>query len=540
MTKKLLIWCLLLFSVIALTACQGDSTSIQTTELQNQYENFSYYKDFTMTDDGVIYVYGLEKTYSFGELFLAQAIQGIFSRTDSKYYYLNSEVSSFAYYLNYIIDNYELERENTSLDSMVEDYKTTFDVNGYILYDVDSNPESVNVASSLAGAFGWLPIDTKMENYALSMGLSLAMDVTDKSEKWCFENYKEYFDNSGLVQQGGGNVALRDYGIASNYFYFYPDSHDTETILFRGAVHAWAQDDAPIFGWGPDDEDTHVGISTANGQFTLASDYSYNLSMFGCVEYYDIESLQQPNHLTDVTATPGYHYITIIRSDGDNVQTWTNSAFNFNSGDLASERGDFPMGWSTQISLIDLAPSILQYTYETADENDFFVAAVSGQGYIYPQNYPDLIEFTQKMGTYLRKTDISVVQILDSSFDQDVIEAYSKIEELTGGIYLSGNKYAGLEGSIYWSENGKPFISCRESLWDADIQAMADRINGYNTDPTSIEGYTMINLHPWSMDYQDVQTLISLLDEHVIVVSPEDFIHLIKDNVPHDNVNLNN
>lgn len=537
MSKKLLMCALLVFGFLGLLACGTKQTTSPQTSTENPYEDFSYYKEFTMTDQGVIYVFGLEESYSFGQLVLGQAIQGIFSRTDSKYYYLNSETSSYAYYLDYILENYALRKENTTLDAMVEDYKTTYNVSGYILYD-QSNKESVNVASSLAGAFGWLPIDVSLETYAQSMGLSLAMDVRDKTEKWCFDNYKDDFDNSGVVQQDGANVALRDYGIAANYFYFYPEASSTETIRFRGEVHAWVQDDAPIFGWGPDSEEVHVGISTSNGQFTLASNHSYNLTMYSCIDYYDLESLEQPNHSLGVEAEDGKHYVTIIRSDGDNVQTWTNAAFNFNDADLASVRGDFPMGWSTQVSLIDLAPSILEYTYEYADENDFFVAAVSGQGYIYPQNYPNLTDFTQKLGSYMQRTDISVLQILDSGFDASVIEAYSQIDELTGGIYLSGNKYSGLEGSIYWSENGKPFISCRETLWNADIDSMADRINNYSTDPTSIEGYTMINLHPWSMTYQDVETLISLLDENVVVVSPEDFINLIATNVPQVNVNL--
>ena len=62
---------------------------------------------------------------------------------------------------------------------------------------------------------------------------------------------------------------------------------------------------------------------------------------------------------------------------------------------------------------------------------------------------------------------------------------------------------------------------------------MAERINGYAKDPTTIEGYTAINLHPWSMSYQDAVKLVSLLDENVVVVTADDFIRLITENVPH-------
>jgi hypothetical protein len=65
---------------------------------------------------------------------------------------------------------------------------------------------------------------------------------------------------------------------------------------------------------------------------------------------------------------------------------------------------------------------------------------------------------------------------------------------------------------------------------------MAARINSYSKDPTTIAGYTAINLHPWSMSYQDAVKLVSLLDEDVVVVSADDFIRLITENVPQKNV----
>ena len=127
------------------------------------------------------------------------------------------------------------------------------------------------------------------------------------------------------------------------------------------------------------------------------------------------------------------------------------------------------------------------------------------------------------------------MQILDSGPSQAVVEAYAKIPELKGAIYCYGDRYAAGNGSVYWS-NGKPFVSIRETLWNANVESMAERINGYSKDPTTIEGYTAINLHPWSMSYQDAVKLVSLLDENVVVVSADDFIRLITENVPHEDV----
>ena len=40
------------------------------------------------------------------------------------------------------------------------------------------------------------------------------------------------------------------------------------------------------------------------------------------------------------------------------------------------------------------------------------------------------------------------------------------------------------------------------------------------------------------MDYNDVKQLVTLLDEHVVVVTADDFIRLVTDNVPHTDVTL--
>jgi hypothetical protein len=190
------------------------------------------------------------------------------------------------------------------------------------------------------------------------------------------------------------------------------------------------------------------------------------------------------------------------------------------------------MGWSVQPALLELGPNILNHLKREAGEKDYFVASVSGIGYIYPQVYPTLETYTKALSSYLRRADLSVVQILDSGPSQKVIDAYAQIPELKGGIYCYGDKYVAGNGSVFWS-NDKPFVSIRETLWNANVEAMAQRINGYAKDPTTIEGYTAINLHPWSMTYADAVKLVSLLDENVVVVTADDFIRLITENVPH-------
>ena len=275
------------------------------------------------------------------------------------------------------------------------------------------------------------------------------------------------------------------------------------------------------------------------GQFMIASDWARNMSVFAAKSSFG--ELRFNNPIKDdesIVAQDGKHYVTIMMSDGDNIQTWYNT-FPMSEKYLAAERGDFKMGWSINPSLSDLGRNIMNYVYDNRDENDFYVCSVSGQGYMNPRVYPQeaLESFVNGLSTYLRKTDLSVVQILDGGPDKDVIEQYAKIPELNGGIYCYGDKYAGGRGSVYWA-NDKPFVAFRESLWDADTSVVANRINNYSTDVSNIEAYTAINLHPWSMEYKDVVDLVNKLDEHVEIVTADEFIRLIRDNVEHKDIVL--
>ena len=423
-------------------------------------------------------------------------------------------------------------KNDITLEEMLKDFKDNF-TNKYVLYDA-SNKE-LNVARSIAGIKDYIPVDISLESLVKSLGFELGIDARGMSEEDCFDTYKNEFNNTSLIQQNPETTQefLTDYGIAGKFFFFWPDN-GVDDLEFRSKVHTWAKKDSPIFGWVPVDEPTDINVCSTMGQFMIASDWARNMSVFAAKSSFG--ELRFNNPIKDdesIVAQDGKHYVTIMMSDGDNIQTWYNT-FPMSNKYLAAERGDFKMGWSINPSLSDLGRNIMNYVYDNRDENDFYVCSVSGQGYMNPRVYPDeaLESFVNGLSAYLRRTDLSVVQILDGGPDKDVIEQYAIVPELNGGIYCYGDKYAGGRGSVYWA-NDKPFVAFRETLWDADTSVIANRINNYSTDVSNIEAYTAINLHPWSMEYKDVVDLVNKLDEHVEVVTADEFIRLIKDNVEH-------
>lgn len=534
---------LLLASLIflSLPGCGGGeaSSSEPATESsggQTETEYKDYFKKLTITS-GDLLVYGRSESLSRAQEFFAESVQGLFAQKgDSKYYHYRS--GAYETWLAEIGSEYGKGNRDVTISEMLDDFKAEIGTE-YVLFD-NTSSASVNCARSIAGVKQAVMVDVSLKEWADSNGLVQKYDATEMAEKECFDAYKEEFDNTGLVQQSGANVFLTDYAIACKYFCYFVTDIKPASLQFRNEVQEWCRECA-VYGWCPIDEGTDVAFSSGYGSFTLASDYCLNMSVFSCVDFFGVDYLEQPNEFLSETEYPtDKHYVTIVNSDGDNLQCWYGGTFE--SGKyMGAQRGDFPMGWSVSPALYSLAPNIIEHTYKNAKAGDSFVCSVSGLGYTYPMSYTAeaLKRYCAVLDEYLGALDLSVVKILDNGLPEKTIEAYSQMENAKGFLYCTySDSYAGEHGSVYWSENGKPFVSCRATMWNSSAEAIAAQINSYPADATTIEGYTYVNLHVWSMDYGDVVEMAGLLNENVVIVDPETFIELIIKNVPHENVEL--
>ena len=547
--------CTMLFSVsgfFLMSACDGSQSDVSTdstprseasTEEQDSVSGSEeipetykgYFKKMQMTE-GDILVYGRSENLNTAQRFFAESVQGLSAQKgDSKYYHHRG--GAYNQWLNIIVDNYGKTARDVTVAEMIENFKSNIG-SGYVLFD-SANGESVNCARSIAGIKQVAMIDVSLQTWADTNGLTKLYDATTMTEKECFDTYKDEFDNTGLVQQKGSLIHLTDFAVACKYFCYFVTDKKPTSMQFRNQVQNWCKECA-VYGWCPIDEGTDVAFSSTYGSFTLASDYCFNMSMLSCVDFFGVTQLEQPNGQTVVAKDLNKHYITIVNSDGDNLQCWYGGTFE-QAKYMGAERGNFSMGWSVSPALYSLAPNILKHTYDNAKAGDRFVCSVSGLGYTYPMSYgaDSLARFCTNLNEYIGALDLSVVKILDNGLPKKTIEAYSKMSNAKGFLYCTySDCYVGEHGSIYWSENGKPFVSCRATMWNSTPQAIASQINAYPKDATTIEGYTYVNLHVWSMDYMDVAEMVALLDENVVVVDPDTFMDLIIENVPHEDVEL--
>jgi len=494
------------------------------------------------------------------------AIQGL-ANSEEVTMYLNYKLLKDGqypndYWLQDIVDNYGVTTENLTVAQAIEHYKKEQGENaGYVTYSIAYDPvvgtdetRSLTAAINICAIRGWIPVEKSLKEEAENQwGLTEKYDATEKTDKDIFEEFKDEFDNSILIQQrpmenkdyGLALVSLRDYAIANKFFTFYDDGLGQTAATYRKAVHSWANPNKPILGWGPGNEGEHISYASEAGQFPVPSDYSYNLSVMSADIFQEGE-IKQKNQFESITPEEGKHYVAIGRSDGDNITTWQ-TEFRHSLTDYGSterENGDFAMAWSISPMLAEIFPSLLRNVYRTASNYDYFIAPVSGHAYMYPTVYPDKYkdDYFEKFDQFLEKADLNSVCILDHGQDvilkKDIANYYASAENLIGGFCFNGHNYKGGNGAVVWSDNGKPFVAPKESLWQEQPGEVVARIGTYYRDYTRIEGYTYINLHPWSHTYQDVQYVVEELSKNpdIVVVSPDQLLDMIAKYVPHVDV----
>ncbi|MBR3845603.1 MAG: hypothetical protein IKM40_03405 [Clostridia bacterium] len=560
----------------------------QILEIQNTDSSFSYYANTKLPEDKKIYVLNMtSEGYNFSEdeTFTAQAIQGLFARKSALFYldshYMTNGVNIDMHYLDLAVENYGITYESISLEEAVAMYIANWEANvadgtwgsaisldsynsipgvtaytetsgegystpGYIVYK--KGDVSVNIAATLAGITGFLPVceDDVAKYQALGLVEKFNVNSAALTYKWLFNNVMSELNTSGLIHQNYQSVGLtnkfiKDYGICNKYFHVYYDEVSIVGNSFKKTLHSFLDDNSPIFGYTYS-EDSDVAFFSQYGQFIVPTDYTCNLT-FLAADAFAGKKFEQPNDDSELPAEQGKHYVAFVVSDGDNATYWQNTAaFATNYMNAAGRENDtFPVTWSITPSLADLMPLVLENVYNNqANAYDYFCAPVSGQGYINAGNFEAekdgkyFADFVSKLDVYMGKSDLSVVTVIGGNQQGDlvnVLHGYASAENVTGGIVYDGSKYFGANpGGVIWID-GKPFVQPRDSLWETTPAYIAARINTYPTDITTIDAYSIINVHPWSHSYEDIRKIVGMLNENVEVVSVDRLINMMTDNV---------
>lgn len=476
-------------------------------------------------------------------------LQGLLATKGTEQIYITAN-TTYQLWLNEMKSSFGVSVvEGMSTWDLVTKFKTK--LSGYILCksEMGTYPgvtgnvnidRSVNVATTLAKQLNAIVVTEINQAKAQSLGLSCILDVTgwDEVDLLSKPEYMSKLNKNLAVEQKplfGAN--LRDYAVMSNSLLFFSLNAEQKRTEFIKTLNMGAA----LFGWG-DPEKGEIGfvseVSKVLSGYTIPSDHSFNLST---LSGFKLETVKQKTSIT--AKKENKHTVCFMMTDGDNIQ-WYLGGFNDRKWFGNANRGTFKMGWGIPPTLIDLAAPTLSWYMKNMTSNDGFVIQVGGLGYTYPslQNKTYLKKQVEQLNDYMRRTDARIIEVVGnrSMNDTETWDIYTQQPNIDGLMYIDYNNYALYRGKIIWS-NQKPIVSARYNLWKNENGTylapggsgteIAKQINSASTDPTSGDSYSLIDVHCWSMGMTDVKNAISLFGNNVRVVSPQEFMKLIKENV---------
>lgn len=412
---------------------------------------------------------------------LAQSLSGLAARA------VNDGRSSEGIWIDYANPNYAgyfralLQRTGAKKSGVADVWKLLARlqqrkiVDGYVLYDLSANDNSINVATVYAGIYDAVLIDRKQEPKAISMGLRKLADAcgTAPTTGW-FDSVSNQLNRQLLVLVNPAIGNNRDYAIAHRAMVYYGVDSLLEHVL------AWMKPLSPVVGWNKGDEFHHIAPCSRWGMINTVSDFCMNLPMLSIRTN---EPLPKIKHISPdaINWSATGQFRSFVLSDGDNMQ-WTSNQF-LSSTDYWKNpaRDKIPMSFTTCVSNLSMVSPDVYATF--VNEQPPFISLVEyGGGYLYPdlfgrsRPHPDSVlrAYARILNRRMERIGASVLGIicrnLASAETKEACSIFAEeINGLTGIIAVQYSPYNGGDGKITWYKNREgisiPVVAAKYQLW---------------------------------------------------------------------------
>ncbi|WP_442481388.1 hypothetical protein [Aeoliella sp. SH292] len=410
---------------------------------------------------------------------------------------------------------------------LVEAFRDKF--SGAVLYE--PKQESLNVATTVCGLRGAIPITEAMKSRAAMHGLKVIEDVRDMSLDEAVKRWGGECSDSIVVHQPAEkHYHLRDFAAAKRAFVFATTDRAHRVDLLRRIGKA-----PIVYGWGEDERDFVEDASLAGGAIVPA-DWALNLSF---LQHLNAEPIARQSQEFK-PAEAGERVVAFVMTDGDNVQ-WTAGRFGTHPGFWGSpHRGKFAMTWEMAPLLKEVAPTVLARYHRESREGqnaDSLIAGPSGVAYYFPHDSPNPDHWTERTAESMQASGMSISTVLNRGGDMSEADALLDDPRVDAVFYKDYAPYNKKQGAVRW-HNGKPCIAYRYLLWEPRedqmpagvAEAIATLPARADSDPNS---FALVNVHAWSFrdmggPMEAIKQTIDALPANTRVVNADEYVHLLK------------
>jgi len=476
------------------------------------------------------------------------SLQGIVNRAGVEIYLdFGNESADPSSILSFLRTRYSVATDAVSIDWLLDHYLGRAD--GLVVYD-PRRPESVNIATTYAGIHDAVIAgpDTAT-NLAARSGRPVLLDYG--SSNWTSFDAIGAYDRAmrELYPQSDHDLlailppdqdALRDYLVASRTFVFYEPQGVLATPLEIAStlriLHATPRG-IPILGWfrSPTltEENAFIQLASSEGKFVLGTEATPNLSAltaFGRNTAYT----QGQSPLANLTLQDRIYAVVAV-ADGDNLdfvahrmkEMWADPA-----------RGTFPVAWSLDPLVADLAPPYMEYFYGSASSVDRFVAGPSGAGYLYPDfagpgDLPAYLQFSKR---YMEQAAMEVPWILNAFTASEIPHSSASLRAYVDGLSPRGIALDYDDQPVtadYWMQAGSsgaaPVIRSTH-LWTSQENFLAKAQAAQAARPSG-PAFLWMTIYPWRFGLGDAEAALAELSARtglaVDIVTPEQLFALL-------------
>lgn len=460
---------------------------------------------------------------------LFTTLKGLVNKTQPRIYsYDNNTINGEGKYtwLNDLNLNYT---EVSNKMSLITKYRN--EISGIVVYD-DRYPDTINLATTIAGISNGIAAAPSQvaaltkAPYQLPIIQDLRGQFNNKVQiyQYLYDNYWSSCTHRVLVglNPNAHKGTIRDYAMTMGAAVVWLDPKVTsENALLRRFLSSMPAGSA-YMGWWTE-EQAGVMLASEYGISTVASDWSTNLSVFA--------GMSRKVNVKPVPAKPALDnkiYLTFIMSDGDNLQYmehkmkehWDNP-----------DRGSVPIGWTVSPVVLDAAPSMLNYYYNTATHNDCLISGPSGIGYTYPNywnNQDDLNNFVSMSNDYCSRAGLKVITIwntITGGINPNVGESFADhAPSLLGLTAMNG---PGGQIDIYKNTLPAQRLNATYCYDQASLQMEVNKaIAGWNG---SAPRFVAIQCEPWDVTPTMIKNVANTLNSDVKLVRTDNYFQLIRE-----------
>ncbi|SFC79948.1 GxGYxYP domain-containing protein [Algibacter pectinivorans] len=414
----------------------------------------------------------------------------------------------------------------TNVDGVKVQVKDLF--NGYVLTDVENNPESNTVATVASHVHNAIIVDIRDKDYFDSLGFKMKYDASKKHTQDAWNEFKDKCNNNALVVMPLQTAEQREFAIKNNLFVInlnkqYNDASAGQNIALFEEVLQWLEPGAPVYGWEQGvGEHLFVDKISEAGNIMIPADWMYNLNLTSILyknRQKGLAKILDPRTIDFKEIDK--NYVSYHLSDGDNVQ-WMMNAFGGKQYYTHPEANTMKVAFGLPVdNLSMMAPDVLNYLFEKQAKNTSIVQTFGG-GYNYADSFglnrnrtESLKKLASSTAMHMRQHRVKVLSLMakdvGSAKAKEAYKAYIKANnQLEGIIAVQYSPYAGGKGEIYWVTNTDgydiPIVTVKYSLWNfgnvnKDYEGtptyIANKLNSQvSTDTSNL--FNLISIHAWS------------------------------------------